>query len=309
MKFMFMLFLALGFWSLNSLAEVQQGQYEVTKILPKGDFTLNFNGATVLVRLVSLKMNDEADKKIQHYLENHLLNKFIQVVFELSAGTSPEDIRLAYAIFKEDGKRTFINEELIKLGWATYERVESATYSKLQEKLLEASNELYAMDAGGVLSSTDYPVQRLFKQAALLSVDGKTEFKIQKIFEIQELILSKGRVRIKLLGSDNVWTVRNRDMILNISGNADVIVDMLGSLITRVFVLEGEARCTCSCNLKTYELTTGQHFSIGINDPIQTIINTSTRDYLTGFLSFSKVDAYAQNFGKYVKSAQIFTDR
>ena len=140
MKFILTVFLALSICGSALHADVRPwltSRYEVTKILSNGGFTLNFNGMTVAVRLVSVKISD--DKKTQQYLEENLLHKKITVIPEESAGTSPEGLQLAYAIFGDDDKKMFVNEELIKAGWATYTSVDSEQFAKLQAKLLEAS--------------------------------------------------------------------------------------------------------------------------------------------------------------------------
>lgn len=150
MKFIFAILLALGTLCSCLTADVRPwltNKFEVTKILPTGSFVLNFNGMNVAVRLVSLKAKD--DQKIVKYLESNILRKKITVIPEESAGTSPEGLQLAYAIFEEGDKKIFVNEELIKAGLASYESVGSEQFAKLQSKLLEASIQTTATAASG----------------------------------------------------------------------------------------------------------------------------------------------------------------
>ena len=167
---------------------------------------------------------------------------------------------------------------------------------------------LLPLGEGNRLCTTDYPVQLILKKPALLSVDRRTEFQIQKILDIHELILSKGRIRLKLLDESGFWTIRGRDMSLNLMGNADVAVDATGDLITRIFILEGEAACMPSEGDKPFHLKAGEHLSIGLGDAHQSDISSSTRDFLVGFLTFSEVDAYAKKMmaaESYIKGGNL----
>jgi hypothetical protein len=154
LKFFFPIVMCLwAFWS-PLQADVRQwltSRYEVTKILGGSGFTLNFNGMTVAIRLVSVNVTDP--KAAGKYLEDKILHQKINVIPEESAGTSPEGLQLAYAIVEEGGEKIFINEELIKAGWATYESVESGQFSKLQAKLLESSIQQKSNQIGTVDSS------------------------------------------------------------------------------------------------------------------------------------------------------------
>ena len=167
---------------------------------------------------------------------------------------------------------------------------------------------LLPLGEGNRLRTTDYPVQLILKKPALLSVDRQTEFQIQKILDIHELILSKGRIRLKLLDQSGLWTIRGRDMSLNLLGNADVAVDVTGDLITRVFILDGEAACMPSDASEPFHLKAGDHLSIGLGDTHQSEISSSTRDFLTSFLTFSVVEDYAKKMmaaEAYVKGGNL----
>ena len=112
-------------------------KYKVTGVQAGDRFSVDFNGLTLMVRLVSVKTSDEKGAKA--FLEKKIKGQQITIIPEESAGTSSEGFQFVYAILKKDGQNLFINEQLIKEGLATYKNTESKTYSKLQTALKKAS--------------------------------------------------------------------------------------------------------------------------------------------------------------------------
>jgi DNA-directed RNA polymerase subunit RPC12/RpoP len=152
---------------------------------------------------------------------------------------------------------------------------------------------LLPLGEGNRLCTTDYPVQLVLKKPALLSVDRKTEFRIQRILDINELQLSLGRLRLKLLDGAGLWTIRARDLSLSLSANSDVAIDLTGDLITRVFILSGEAYCMPKEGQEPLLLKSGEHLSVGFNDFNKSNISASTEKFLNDYLTFSDIEVYA----------------
>lgn len=112
-------------------------KYKVKGIQGGDRFSVDFNGLALMVRLVSVKISDE--KGARAFLEKKIKGKAITIIPEESAGTSSEGFQFVYAILKEDSGNLFVNEQLIKQGFASYENVKSETYDKLQTALKKAS--------------------------------------------------------------------------------------------------------------------------------------------------------------------------
>lgn len=111
--------------------------YEVTQIQGGDRFNLNFNGMSLAVQLVSLDLTDEA--KAKALLKEKILNKKVTVIPESAAGTSSDGLQLVYCIVNDDGKKLLINETLLKKGFASYKKVGSEKFAKLQTKMAGAA--------------------------------------------------------------------------------------------------------------------------------------------------------------------------
>ena len=140
------------------------------------------------------------------------------------------------------------------------------------------------------IKTSDHQIEVMLKQPALMSIDKRSSVRLVKVLDIHELMVEKGRVRIKLVENSGLWTVRGRDISLSLNPMADVIVDMTGSLITRVFILEGSAYCMESTGKKPNLVEAGEHMSIGLNDSLRSQTKDGTIEYLKTYLTLSDVE-------------------
>lgn len=111
--------------------------FEVKQVLSGDRFSIDFNGIALVVKLVSLRLDDENGAKA--FLEEKIKGKSLNIIPEQGAGLSPKGFQLVYAILKEDGGSFFVNEQLILEGFASHVGVESKKYERLQTVLQKAT--------------------------------------------------------------------------------------------------------------------------------------------------------------------------
>lgn len=116
------------------------------------------------------------------------------------------------------------------------------------------------------LNTKEGIVSVIMKQPALMSVDSYSSLSIHKVISINEIILKRGRFRLKTLDKAGLWTIRGRETLLSLSENSDVIFDMTGTLITKIFVLSGEAHCLPKLGEKPIKLQAGQMVHSGLSE-------------------------------------------
>lgn len=123
MKFRYLIFL-----SIFSIISIQlafsdtkswlKSTYKVKQVFSGDRFAIDFNGISLVVKLVHVEVADiKASKK---YLKKIILNKKITVVPEEAMGLSDQGFQQVYAFIKRSGKRIFVNESLIKKGYVKY---------------------------------------------------------------------------------------------------------------------------------------------------------------------------------------------
>ena len=164
---------------------------------------------------------------------------------------------------------------------------------------------LMPLGDGRHLSTDAHRLQVLMKNPALLSVDEKSSVRIQEVLNITEVLIDKGRVRLKLLDNAGLWTIRGRDMNLSLAPDSDVVVDMLGRFVTRIFVLDGEAQCLPKTGGEPVTVKKGEMLRIGLDDVVTSDFNSGTSDFLSKHLAFSEAELY----GKKMIAAGAFSQR
>jgi len=155
---------------------------------------------------------------------------------------------------------------------------------------------------GQLIQTKDHRIQMILKKPVLISTDQNTRFKIEKILEIHELVLEKGRIRIKVLKDAGLWTVRGRDMSMSLAPNSDVVVDSIGSMITRVTVLEGEVHCLPTHGQEPKLIESGKTLSLGLAGTDLQDSSSQKLEFLKSHLSISSMESYQ----KKLSSAQFF---
>jgi predicted Zn-ribbon and HTH transcriptional regulator len=156
-----------------------------------------------------------------------------------------------------------------------------------------------------IINTQDHQIEIYLKKPALLSLDKRTSVRLIKILDIHELMLKDGRIRLKLIEESGLWTIRGRDISLSLTPNSDVVVDMTGSLITRIFVLEGSIHCMEATGKKPIHIEAGQHISIGLNDSITTETKSSTTEFIKEYLSLKGVEGKKHDL---IAAAHAFHD-
>jgi hypothetical protein len=111
-------------------------KYEVKKVMAGDKFSVNFNGMSLVVKLVSVKITNPDGAKA--LLEKHIQGEKVTIIPDEDAGVSPEGLQLVYNVVAKDKKKFFMNELLIKEGFADYVPVKSKRYGSLQSKLKTA---------------------------------------------------------------------------------------------------------------------------------------------------------------------------
>jgi hypothetical protein len=111
-------------------------KYEVKKVLSGDKFSVDFNGMSLVVKLVSVKVTNESGAKA--LLEKHIQGQKVTIIPDEDAGVSPEGLQLVYNVVATGGKKLFMNELLIKEGLADHVPVKSKRYGSLQGKLKSA---------------------------------------------------------------------------------------------------------------------------------------------------------------------------
>ena len=114
-------------------------KYEVKQVLAGDKFSVDFNGMSLVVKLVSVKVSDEAGAKA--LLEKYIQGEKVTIIPDEDAGVSPEGLQLVYNVVAKDGEKFFMNELLIKEGLADLVAVNSKKYGSLQAKLKTAFDE------------------------------------------------------------------------------------------------------------------------------------------------------------------------
>lgn len=130
-----------------------KNKYKVKAILGGDQFSVDFNGMALVVKLVSVKIND--DKGAKDILNEKLKGEKITIIPEESAGVSPEGFQLVYAIVQSGSEKIFINEHLIKEGYADHVHVSSKMFAKLQAKLKAAQGEQKGKKGGSGATASD----------------------------------------------------------------------------------------------------------------------------------------------------------
>ena len=161
---------------------------------------------------------------------------------------------------------------------------------------------LLPVGQGQLIQTKDHQIQMILKKPVLISMDQHTQFKIQKILDIHEVALEKGRLRIKLLKDAGLWTLRSRDMSLSLAPSSDVNVDMTGSMITRVTVIEGEAHCLPIHDQEPKRIIGGQTMTLGLTQNNIEEASDEKLTFLKKHLNISSVEDYQ----KKLSSAQAF---
>jgi hypothetical protein len=114
-------------------------KYEVTKVLGPDKFSVNFNGMALVVKLVSVDIKNE--EKATELLKKIIEGEKVTIIPDEEAGVSPEGLQLVYNVVAKSGKKVFLNEAMIKEGYATYVPVKSKLYKSLQAKLKTAASQ------------------------------------------------------------------------------------------------------------------------------------------------------------------------
>lgn len=116
------------------------------------------------------------------------------------------------------------------------------------------------------LNTKEDIVSVIMKQPALMSVDSYSSLSVHKVISINEIILKRGRFRLKTLDKAGLWTIRGRETLLSLSENSDVVFDMTGTLITKIFVLAGEGHCLPKLGEKPIKVQAGQMVYNGLSE-------------------------------------------
>lgn len=156
------------------------------------------------------------------------------------------------------------------------------------------------------IKTKDNQIEIVLKKPALLSVDKNSSLYLQKILDIHEIILEKGRVRLKLVEGSGLWTLRGRDISISLTPGTDLAMDMTGTLITRVFVFEGAAHCMEATGKKPKLLKAGQQISIGLNDSVTSETRPQTSEFLQSYLNLSGIDGQEEII---IAAAHAFEER
>jgi len=145
----------------------------------------------------------------------------------------------------------------------------------------------------------------IMKQPALMSVDSYSSLSAHKVITINEIILKRGRFRLKTLDNAGLWTIRGREMMLSLASNTDVVFDLTGTLITKVFVLEGKAHCLPKLGEKPIDLEAGQMFMDGLSDSKVSSIEADQIAFLNQHFNLSSEEELSEK----LMAAGVFKSR
>lgn len=142
---------------------------------------------------------------------------------------------------------------------------------------------------GQNLETHQYPIQVLFKNGSLLMMDKFSNMYVDQVYDLQELVLKKGRLRLKT--SKSSWTIRAKQFILYISPGSDLICDVTGNLITQIYCFDGKLKLI-SDHIHKSELVQGQWVSFGIEEPTVLDIPEETSSFLKDKFVIKKEKEY-----------------
>ncbi|MBF0196902.1 MAG: hypothetical protein HQL32_04300 [Planctomycetes bacterium] len=119
-----------------SAAKWMKSKYKVTQVVSGSSFAIDFNGISLVVKLVYLKCPDESKGK--EYLSQLLSGQKVTIIPETSAGLSDNGNQQVYAFVSKGGKKQFINQQMIQKALAQFIPGTSKDLQKLV-KIMEAA--------------------------------------------------------------------------------------------------------------------------------------------------------------------------
>lgn len=113
-----------------------RSKYKVRKVLNGLQFIIDFNGIGLPLNLVHLDVQNQ--KGAKELLLKTIQGKKLTIIPEEAEGLTEMGMQQVYAFYKVGSKKTFVNELLIKKGFANYKEGKSEKYKKLLALLKKA---------------------------------------------------------------------------------------------------------------------------------------------------------------------------
>lgn len=115
---------------------------------------------------------------------------------------------------------------------------------------------------GAMLHTRDNRISILMKNPAWIIFDKESSARIDEIFNLSSAVITRGRIRFKLLEGSSNWNLVMRQVRIYADPGSDFVLDTSGVLLSKIIVLDGAIRFNPGNERQMIEVKAGKQATI-----------------------------------------------